>query len=123
MPPPSPPTAAEWSDLLASLGMEAFSRSTTLSQGELDAVKAQAKRCWKMPAGWTEPRPVSVTVRFQLNVDGTLNGSPTVVAFPASELGKEAALNAIRAVAECGPFKLPADKYDQWNDIQLRFEP
>jgi hypothetical protein len=122
-PPPSPPTAAEWSDLLASLGMEAYSRPTTLSQGELDAVRAQAKRCWKIPAGWTEPRQVSVTVRFQLNVDGTLNGSPTVVAFPASELGKDAALNAIRAVAECGPFKLPADKYDEWNDIQLRFEP
>jgi hypothetical protein len=64
-----------------------------------------------------------VTIRFQLNPDGSLKGSPSVVAFPASQLGKEAATNAVRAVAQCGPFKLPADKYDQWNDIQLRFEP
>ena len=103
--------------------MAGDSRPTTLSREELGAVKKQAKRCWKIPAGWSEPRQVSVTIRFELNRDGTLKGSPSVVAFPASEMGKTAALNAIRAVAECAPFKLPPEKYDEWNDIQLRFEP
>jgi hypothetical protein len=117
------PAAGDWSGILDSLGMAADSRPTTLSRDELDSVGAQAKRCWNIPAGWTRPQQVSVTIRFQLNPDGTLRGAPSVVAFPASALGKAAADSAIRAVAECGPFKLPADKYDEWKDIQLSFEP
>lgn len=119
----SPPAAPEWPDVLASLGMAEDSRPTTLSQEELDAVRAQAKRCWKIPAGWSDSRQVTVTIRFQLKRDGTVAGSPSVVSFPASELGKSAALNAMQAVTECGPFRLPADKYEQWKDVQLRFEP
>jgi hypothetical protein len=111
------------SDLLASIGIAMYSRPTTLAKDEFAAVKAQAMRCWDIPAGWTEPRQVSVTVRFRLNPDGTLDGAPSVVQFPASELGKAAAVSAVEAVVQCGPFQLPADKYDQWDDIQLRFEP
>jgi hypothetical protein len=121
----APPSSGqpEWSDVLASLGMAADSRPTTLTREDLDGVRAQAKSCWTIPAGWSEPRQVTVTIRFQLNRDGTLKGSPSVVAFPASELGKTAALNAMRAVADCAPFKLPPEKYAEWSDIQLRFEP
>ena len=116
--PPGSQTAA-----LAPVGKALGSRPTTLSPQELDAMSVQAKRCWKIPAGWTDPHQVTVTVRFRLNRDGTLDGTPDVVEFPASELGKTAALGAIHAVVECGPFRLPADKYDQWRDVQLRFAP
>ena len=83
----------------------------------------QLERCWTPPAGWTERRQVSVLVRFLLHRDGTLNGSPAVIEFHASLLGKAAADEAIRAVLQCGPYLLPADKHDQWKDVQLRFEP
>ena len=116
--PPGSKTAA-----LAPVGKALGSRPTTLSPQELDALSVQAKRCWKIPTGWTDPHQVTVTVRFRLNRDGTLDGAPVVVEFPASELGKTAALGAMHAVAECGPFRLPADKYDQWRDVQLRLAP
>jgi hypothetical protein len=114
---------ADLADALASVGIVTDRRPTTLTQEELAALKAQAKRCWKIPAGWNDPVQISVTIRFRLNRDGTLKGKPAVVQFPASELGKTAAENAMRAVSQCGPFDLPADKYDQWRDVQLRFEP
>jgi hypothetical protein len=114
---------APWSSVLASLGMATYSHPATLSKEELDALSAQARRCWNIPAGWTDPRQISVTVRFRLNRDGSLNGTPAVVQFPASELGKAAAIAAVRAVLQCGPFDLPSAKYDEWNDVQLRFEP
>lgn len=119
----SPKENAEFLELLASYGIIVSDKPTTLPKEELSALSAQAKRCWKIPAGWTNPSQVSVTVRFRLNRDGTVNGTPTVVEFPASELGKAAAVDAIRAVLECDPFELPGDKYDQWNEVQLRFEP
>jgi hypothetical protein len=111
------------SDRFAAFGMANDGRPTTLTNDELNALRAKAKRCWRIPTGWTEPRQVSVTVRFRLNRDGTLNGKPAVVEFPATELGKAAADDAIRAVLQCSPFDLPVDKYEEWKDIQLRFEP
>ena len=110
-------------DALASFGFSDFSKTTTLSEVELHALTVQAKRCWNIPAEWTNSRQVSVTVRFRLNRDGTVTGTPTVVEFPATEIGKTAADDAVRAVIQCGPFDLPSDKYEQWNDVQLRFEP
>ncbi len=99
------------------------SRTTTLTRKERDALVAQAKRCWKIPPGWTTPRQASVTVRAHFNRDGTVAGIPVVVEFPASPLGKAAADNAVRALPACGPYRLPADKYDQWRDVQMAFTP
>ena len=47
-----------------------------------------------------------------------------IVEFPASQYGQVSADNAIRAVLRCGPYdQLPAEKYDQWSEVQLRFTP
>lgn len=123
--PPSPEEEenAEFLEALASYGVVVADDPTKSFKDELSALTAQAMRCWNIPVGWTDPRQVSVTVQLRLNRDGTVNGTPTVLEFPASELGKAAAVGAIRAVVECGPFDLPEEKYDQWNEVQLRFEP
>jgi hypothetical protein len=111
------------SGAFASVGMASSGRATTLTQGELDALSGQARRCWDIPPGRTDPRQVSVTLRFRLNKDGTLDGTPVVVEFPASTLGKVSADNAVRALLRCAPYRLPADKFDEWNDVQLRLAP
>jgi hypothetical protein len=127
VPPPSPTlpsaTSATKISALASAGLASSSRPTTMTKEELDALSAQARRCWNVPTGWTDPRKVSVIIRFRLNRDGTLNGKPAVVEFPASQIGKASADNAVRAVAQCAPYHLPPEKYDQWTDVQLRFTP
>ncbi len=116
-------TVTPWRDLAASLGMADFGRQTTLPDTLLAEVSAQVKRCWSVPAGWSNPQQVSVTLRFQLHPDGTLDGTPAVVEFRATPVGAAAAKAAIKAVSECGPFALPADTYEQWKDIQLELAP
>jgi len=111
------------SDAPATLGVATGSADAKMTQSEIDALKAQIEQCWVIPTGWTHPREVSVTVRFGLNLNGTVNGSPEVVEFPASQYGQVAADNAIRAVLQCGPYALPAEKYQEWSVVQLRFTP
>jgi hypothetical protein len=107
----------------AGLGVSTGSADARMTQSEIDALRSQITRCWVIPQGWTNPRQVTVSVRFQLNPDGTVAGMPEVVEFPASQYGPVAGDNAIRAVMQCGPYALPAEKYDQWKDVQLRFTP
>ena len=115
--------APNWKDLLASVGMAQSGRKTTLPKALLAKLSAQAKRCWAIPDGWSDPRQVSITLRFQLAPDGSLNGDPAVVEFPATAIGAAAAKAAVAAVKQCGPYRLPADKYEQWKDIQLSLTP
>ena len=91
--------------------------------GEIDALRAQVQRCWQLPVGWTDPREVTVTIRFKLNQDGTVSGTPSVEQYPASNYGTVAAEGAVRAILQCGPYQLPAEKYDQWSEVQMRFSP
>ena len=115
--------ATQWKDIMTSLGMAQSGRKTTLPKALLAELSAQAKRCWAIPDGWSDPRQVSVTLRFQLAPDGTIDGDPAVVEFPATTIGAAAAKAALTAVKQCGPYRLPADKYEQWKDIQLSLAP
>ena len=36
---------------------------------------------------------------------------------------RAASESAIRAVKMCGPYKLPVEKYDAWNDVIVTFDP
>lgn len=107
----------------ASLGVATGRPDARMTESEIAALQAQVQECWVIPTGWTNPREVSVTIRFGLNQDGTVAGMPEVVEFPASQYGQVSADNAIRAVLQCGPYSLPAEKYDQWSVVQLRFRP
>lgn len=107
----------------ASLGVQNGQADAKMTQNELDALRAAVQRCWVIPQGWTDPKEVTVTIRFSLNQDGSVSGTPTVIEYPASQYGQVAADNAIRAVLRCGPYQLPPQKYDQWSEVQMRFFP
>jgi hypothetical protein len=120
----SPPASSpDESHSDAGLGVQNGQADAKMTQNELDALRAAVQRCWDIPQGWTDPREVSVTIRFSLNQDGSVSGTPTVIEYPASQYGQVAADNAIRAVLRCGPYQLPPQKYDQWSEVQLRFTP
>ena len=112
-----------WSRVLSSLGLADSGRKTTVPPELLARLRAQAKRCWNLPSGWSDPAQVTVTLRFQLAPDGALDGDPAVVEFPATPAGAAAAKTAIEAVTKCGPYRLPAAQYEQWKDIQLVLAP
>ncbi|BCP54935.1 hypothetical protein K32_35520 [Kaistia sp. 32K] len=102
---------------------QARNPSARMTQSEIDALRSQVQRCWNIPVGWTDPSEVTVTIRFKLNQDGSVSGVPSIQQYPASQYGTVAAESAVRAVMQCGPYQLPAEKYELWSEIQMRFSP
>jgi hypothetical protein len=99
------------------------STDTKMTAAELDVLRAQVERCWKPPQGWTDAKQISVTIDFRMKPDGSVIGRPTVIEFPASAYGKEASESALHAVPQCAPYHLPAAKYDEWREVQIRLSP
>jgi colicin import membrane protein len=108
----------------ASLGGDKSTGGAKLSQNEMDALRQKLGGCWSIPAGVDDAAALKVSVRFQLDRSGMLQGRPQVVAGgAASGPGRTAAESAVRAVQKCAPFNLPADKYDTWAEVVVNFDP
>lgn len=99
--------------------------ASPLSRTELDRVNSHFQQCWNV-----DPKAddIAVTVRFQMNKDGTVK--PKSVQQKGQTGSDEARaraafLSARLAIVRCGSrdVKLPLDKYDQWRNIELTFDP
>lgn len=102
----------------------------TLSQTELDALRAYLARFWHMPTGAANVSRVKVIVVVQLSPNRTLIARPEVVGIedasnPYAPQMRESVERAIYAAAQQpNPFPmLSADKYDVWREMQLTFDP
>ena len=96
----------------------------TLSQSEIDALRARLMSLWNPPAGAANPQELIVTVRIRLNIDGTLAGPPQVMTSGSSPFFMSACESAVRAVFRGQPFNmLSPSKYDAWKDIEITFDP
>ncbi|MBL8531683.1 MAG: hypothetical protein JNK94_08110 [Hyphomonadaceae bacterium] len=93
--------------------------------------RAHLRRCWRMPIDLPEPDRLVVTIEFDINRNGTLNGQPRVVSprnytfDPAMRTAVEAALRAVRV---CDPYPFPDDPvvgehYDIWRRTEFTFRP
>jgi outer membrane biosynthesis protein TonB len=98
-------------------------RELSLSVNDIDALRARIAQCWSPPPGGLGAGDIVVKVRLKLNEDGTLTGYPTVANSGSSPFFQAAADSAVRAVYQCQPYALPADKYAQWRDMILNFDP
>jgi outer membrane biosynthesis protein TonB len=95
-----------------------------LSQSEIDALRARISQCWNPPAGVDVNSKVYVVLHVLFKSDGSLAGEPVVVEDTASALGPALAESGKRALLMCQPFTmLRPDHYDQWKDIELKFDP
>ena len=95
----------------------------TLSQSEIDALRAQIQQCWNPPAGAADPKELVVIVKILLKQDGTLQAEPAVLNRGGNAYFHVAAESALRAVRRCQPYRLPAAKYDVWKDVEVTFDP
>jgi colicin import membrane protein len=95
----------------------------TMSVNEIDALRARIAQCWSPPPGGLGAEQIVVKLRLKLNEDGTLVGYPTVANSGSSPFFQAAADSAVRAVYQCQPYTLPSDKYAQWRDMILNFDP
>lgn len=93
--------------------------------------RAHLRRCWRMPSDLPEPDRLIVTVEFELNRNGTLNGQPRVTNprnYTFDPYMRAAAEAALRAVRQCDPFPFPDDPvlgehYELWREPRIVFDP
>jgi hypothetical protein len=91
-------------------------------------LQSQINRCWRRPD--YGPHPERLIVRFELflNRDGSVAQAPqltqdTAAAVASDPYMRAAADSGRRAIYECAPYRLPADKYNLWRDIVFTFDP
>lgn len=96
----------------------------TLSQNEIDALRARIQQCWNPPAGVAEAKDLVVQVRILFNQDGSLQSEPRVVGRGMTSAQQVAAESAMRAIRRCAPYSfMPAAKYEAWKDVEVTFDP
>jgi hypothetical protein len=99
-------------------------RSATLTQSEIDALRARIQQCWNPPAGLADARDLIVVVRIRFNQDGSLSADPTLSNSGSHPTFQVAAESALRAVRRCAPYSfMPVTKYDVWKDVEVTFDP
>jgi hypothetical protein len=99
-------------------------RAAAQWQSEFDALRARISACWSPPPGIDANSRLYVVLRVLFKADGSMSQAPTLVEGSASPLGPALVESAKRALLLCQPFTmLKPEHYDQWKDIQLRFDP
>jgi hypothetical protein len=85
--------------------------------------KEQVRRCFKLPTGLAAGQQLQMVIRIALAPSGVLARDPEMVAAKMSPLGPALRDSAINAVRQCAPYKLPADKYQDWKVLDIDFSP
>src|SRR5258708_3901999 len=107
----------------ASLGTT-HGTAATLSQSELDAMRARLASLWNIQPGVDHPEELYVTVRIRLNPERRLAAPPQIVSTGSSPRYQAAADAAVRAVLQGQPYTILRDEtYDQSTYIDIDFDP
>lgn len=88
----------------------------------------QMRECWNFPAGAPHPEELVVEMNIRLSRDGHIVGSPELSAFTRAAMAHNTYMQAagdaaLRAIHICEPYQLPADRYAQWQELTLIFDP
>jgi colicin import membrane protein len=98
--------------------------AATLSQSELDAMRARLASLWNVQPGVEHPEELYVTVRIRLTPDRRLASPPQVVSTGSSPRYQAAADAAVRAVLQGQPYTMLRDEtYEQWKYMDIDFDP
>lgn len=93
-----------------------------ITQSEMRYLQNQMQRCWNPPVGVANAASLNVKVEVRFARDGRLKASPVVL--NSGGEGFDVAANAaVRAVQQCQPYDMPAEKYDNWQQVIVNFDP
>jgi colicin import membrane protein len=92
------------------------------------ALFSQIYRCWSPPVGAPHPERLIVAFDLTLNPDGSVAEPPQLTADSATiahrdSFGEAAVEAARRAIYTCAPYKLPTDRYQEWRESTVTFDP
>ncbi len=98
-----------------------------MSGGEIEGLRIAINKCWVTSTLSTEAMNTTVTLRVEMSEAG----KPTAIEMTSFEGGSAAAADRAfeagrRAVMRCAGangYDLPAEKYGQWNVLNLIFDP
>jgi colicin import membrane protein len=121
--PPSKPTTAKGPTAGTKTGTDNVNKARA-EQMIVAMLNSAFEQCWNKPlAGGGVAAPI-VTLKWNLNQDGSLNGDARVVQTDKSNpLADQAERAALRAVQTCAPFQLPPDMYNMWREVTWKFNP
>jgi hypothetical protein len=99
-----------------------------LSAGEKDALRVSVEKCWNTGSLSSAALRTTVVVSVALSEDGKPNaGSIRMLSSSGGTGGSvnQAFQAARRAIIRCGArgFPLPVEKFEQWREIEMTFNP
>ncbi len=97
-------------------------QAATLTQSEQAALAAQMRKCWSPPIAALSEPGMQVRLLVELDRGGQVSSS-RILSQLTSSVHKRTASAAQRAVIKCGPYKLAAEKYDNWRQVDVTFDP
>ena len=102
----------------------AMAAPVALSASELAGIRRQIERCWNVPIGVPGIEAMRVSLRIQLEADGSVREVSIEESgrLDADSGFRTVAESARRAVLSCR-LDLPAEKYTVWRDMVLTFSP
>jgi len=104
----------------------AVAEGPPMTGAERDSFRLAVNRCWNVDPGSVAAR-VTVEVGFSLDRDGRVVGNEVrLISSDGDQSARNTAFEAARrAILRCqsGGYDLPADKYDQWQDVVISFDP
>jgi outer membrane biosynthesis protein TonB len=107
--------------------VKGFGAQDAMTADLADSLRSQIKRCWTPPVGAPNAADLVVDFDLFLNPDGSVAQPPQLIGSSGgagNSYARAAADAARRAIYECQPYKLPADRYGQWREINpFHFDP
>ena len=99
-----------------------------MTSGERDALRVAVQQCWNVGSLSSDALNTTVVVFVSVAQNGVPDAASIrlIESSGGSEAGARGAFEAARrAIIRCGArgFPLPADKYDQWREMELVFNP
>jgi hypothetical protein len=96
-----------------------------LTGGERAGLVLAVQKCWNVPIGLQNADDLVVVIAIELNRDGKLTGSPKLIDPAGTPTGttRQAFEAGRRALIRCAPYDLPSEKYEQWRQIEVVFNP
>lgn len=116
-------------DFLSNAKDSQYKEGIPLSISEKDAIRQQIMKNWTVPSGAKDVQNTVVTIRLNVQPDGTISKSEieNKARYNSDPFFRAMADSAIRAVYKSSPLQnLPAEKYDVkdgWRELEINFDP
>jgi hypothetical protein len=118
------PTASRSNARTGNRTVQGIGDQTAMTEDLTAMLNSEISRCYSPPVGVPHPENMITDFDVFLNPDGTVARSTQLLALSDDPYAKAAADAARRAIYTCQPYKLPADRYSQWREINpLHFDP